>query len=311
MEIILHVGAHRTGTTSFQSYLRGVAPGLAAQGLGFWGPRRTRKGLFQGVLSPASAADSRQAQDRLRRALAASAGQGCTRLLISDENLLGSTRACLRAQALYPQAGDRFQRLHAALGRIDRVVLQIRSPEAWWTSALAFLLTRGVAPPPAALLERLSREARGWREVIADLACALPRCDIVVSRFETCAARPDALLMVATGGACDVPALPEGGIWLHRSPALPELRAALAETGADVTRLPMGEGRWRPFSEAQAARLRERYADDLFWLMAGADGLARLTEDPKPGRDRRHWPPASQKRGQDDDSQGGRLAGTR
>ncbi|MBY6004357.1 hypothetical protein KUV62_10585 [Salipiger bermudensis] len=312
MEIILHAGAHRTATTSFQTYLRGAAPGLAAQGTGFWGPWRTRKGLFHGLTGAEPLpGDLARAQARVRLAAEASVRRGVARLLVSDENMLGTPRACLRAEALYPEAAARLQRMRAAFGRVDRLVLQIRSPEAWWSSALAFLLARGVAPPSSELLERLSREGRGWREVIADLACALPRAEIVVSRFESCAARPDALLLAATGGAGEAPPLPEAGIWAHRSPSLSELRAALAAAGTEAKALPMGEGPWRPFSQAQSARLRERYADDLFWLMAGADGLAQLTEDPKPGRDRRHWPPASQKRGQDDDSQGGRLAGTR
>jgi len=35
-----------------------------------------------------------------------------------------------------------------------------------------------------------------------------------------------------------------------------------------------GLGHWQPFTKDQTAALRETYADDLFWLTAGADGLA-------------------------------------
>jgi hypothetical protein len=45
--------------------------------------------------------------------------------------------------------------------------------------------------------------------------------------------------------------------------------------------LPAGDGRWHPFTAAQRASLRERYADDLMWLAAGADGLAWLMDDPE------------------------------
>ncbi len=49
MRLILHIGAHRTGTTSFQSYMRRHSAELSDAGIGFWGPVRTRKGLFSGI----------------------------------------------------------------------------------------------------------------------------------------------------------------------------------------------------------------------------------------------------------------------
>lgn len=49
MKVILHIGAHRTGTTSFQSYMRRNADFMRIRRIGFWGPLRTRGGLFAGV----------------------------------------------------------------------------------------------------------------------------------------------------------------------------------------------------------------------------------------------------------------------
>ena len=49
--------------------------------------------------------------------------------------------------------------------------------------------------------------------------------------------------------------------------------------GASPAALPQQDGRWRPFSPPQMAAMAEAYADDLFWLRAGADGLATLTEE--------------------------------
>ena len=50
MDVILHIGAHRTATTTFQHYMRGQSSELARAGIGFWGPWRTRGGLFSGVM---------------------------------------------------------------------------------------------------------------------------------------------------------------------------------------------------------------------------------------------------------------------
>ena len=65
MDIILHLGAHRTATTSFQHYLRANAAGLGAAGIGVWGPETTRDGLLAGVIPPRG---SRPAMAQLTRA---------------------------------------------------------------------------------------------------------------------------------------------------------------------------------------------------------------------------------------------------
>ncbi len=49
MELILHIGAHRTATTTFQHYMRGQSNDLSRTGISFWGPARTRTGLFHGM----------------------------------------------------------------------------------------------------------------------------------------------------------------------------------------------------------------------------------------------------------------------
>lgn len=308
MDIILHLGAHRAASTSFQTYLRGADAQLAGQGIGFWGPWRTRKGLFHGLMGPeARPGDAQRAAGRVRLAAEAASRRGLGVLLVSDENMLGTPRDCLRARKLYPAAGPRLAQLLRGFGKVERAVLQIRSPEMWWASLLAQLVARGMALPEPGLIDHLIAQRRGWREVIADVAAALPGTELLVTPFERFASRPDRLLKQTTG-VLFTPPLPSGGIWAHRGPSLPELRALLAERGEDASSLPAGEGRWMPFTPAQAADLRERYADDLFWLRAGADGLARLTEDPEPATASTNWPPASKERGRDDDGQTGRLA---
>ena len=49
-----------------------------------------------------------------------------------------------------------------------------------------------------------------------------------------------------------------------------------------ATPMPEGDGRWDPFNDLQRATLREIWADDLFWLRAGADGLAQWLEEETP-----------------------------
>jgi hypothetical protein len=279
MDVILHVGAHRTATTTFQTYLRQNRDVLAGTGIGFWGPWRTRNGLLSGVADrPAKASDAKRARGRVQLALHAAGQRGVTRLVVSDENMLGSTRQSLRAGRLYPAAGERIARVSEGFGRVHRIVLSVRSLDAWWASSMAFLIPRGQPLPSEARIAQIAESPRTWRHLVTDLACACPQAEIVVVPFECYADNPGAQLALMTG-LRHPPATRPGAIWKNRHLDLPDLRRIVAERGEDPALLPEGSGRWQPFSTEQALRLREAYADDLFWLEAGADGLATYKQD--------------------------------
>jgi hypothetical protein len=311
MDIILHLGAHRTATTSLQRYAPGQAKDLAVQGVAFWGPPDTRGGFLTGVIpAPRSQPDAAQvarARGRIALRMAQARAAGATRLVVSDENMIGAPRACLRCHRLYPAAGERVARFgHAFGGRIARAVLSIRAQDAWWGSVLAYAVARGHRLPSAADLDRLVTAGRHWRDVIADLACALPGAEIVILPHEQFAARPAARLAWMTGGPDT--GSDAGAEWRGRAPDLDALRRAVAARGGDAARLPAGAGRWHPFSAAQAAALKEAYEDDLFWLRAGADGLAVLAGETGPlsaGQQPRDGQPT---RGQDHDIEKRHLA---
>ncbi|MDJ0823338.1 MAG: hypothetical protein QNJ09_16200 [Paracoccaceae bacterium] len=312
MDIILHAGAHRTGTTSFQTYLRAHRARLEGQAIGFWGPWRTRKGLLNSVVQrPESRAQAERAAGRVQINLQGARKRDVGMLIVSDENIIGTPRGNLRAGALYPEIGERMARLNAAFdGQIRRIVLNIRSPEIWWASAMAYLVARGEPLPRRATLQQLAGSRRGWRQVITDLACACPETEIRVAPFERIGGHPDRLFRVMTG----LPFAPQADpaeFWINRSPDLVTLSRLLTEQGQNADRLPQGEGRWMPFDDYQAATLREAYADDLFWLQAGADGLARLTEEDMPARPGQIRAAGFDERGRKDDKDARGLARAR
>ncbi len=282
MDIILHLGVHRTGTTSFQHYMRDSADTLAQGAIGFWGPMRTRKsvfpGLFPGPKTARGRSLSRRAEGRVRILLELAKAGGTRQLVISDENMIGTPQQCMRQGALYPAIGDRMARLDAAFGgKVTRIVLSLRAQDLFWASLAAYTVGRGHGLPDATRLDRIAHSPRTWRDVITDLACAMPEAEIVVLPFERVAGQPNALLTAGTGAAAP---RPEKLHWLNKSPDLRTLRRLVAERGIDPDPvMPEGEGRWQPFSRAQCAQLAESYADDMHWLIAGADGLAHLTED--------------------------------
>ncbi len=283
MKTILHIGAHRTGTTTFQHYMRNNRARFSELGIGFWGPGRTRKGLLAGVLHPAShpgaARAMKRAQGRVRVQRRQAVLRGVEHLIVSDENMLGAMRANLSAAALYPAARDRLARFFAVFdGRIDAIWLSIRSPELHWASVAAHLMDRGWPVPHPQTWAEVAQSQRTWRDVITDVAGAAPDVPIRVFPFERFAGQPDE--MVRSGLDRDVPC-DSASRWLNRSRPAGELQADAKDRGdqnADV--VPRHQGRWMPFDASAQAELKERYADDVMWLQAGASGVAQLEDRP-------------------------------
>lgn len=286
MDVILHLGAHRTGTTTFQHYMRDQLDDLAGSKVAYWGPQDTRKTIFPGVFRSAAGRQgrkiTRRAEGRIRLFAQKAQTREMRRLLISDENILGSCMQSLQSERLYPAAGERTARISAALeGRVRRIVLSVRSQDLWWASACALTVSRGHPVPSLRRRDAISRSRRSWRDVITDLACALPDTEILVMAFEAHMGRPDRVLQAALGSNAPKD---DRSRWLNRSQDVQQLREGLVAGGSDPAALPDQTGRWQPFTQEQAARLAENYADDMHWLKAGADGLATLTEEAPPNR---------------------------
>ncbi len=286
MDVILHVGAHRTATTCFQNYLRENRERLAARGIGVWGPWCTRAGLLRGVLPVSGFGDAQAQLDRARGRIAIqvekAAARGLRQLVVSDENMLGAPRNNLRQAELYADAGQRMARFAYAFGAVNpRVVLSIRQQDMFWASSLAFGVARGHRVPRARDLRHIARAKRSWRGVIEDIACAVDgSAPMTVMPYEVFGGKSDVRLAAMTGKA-DLPRA-HSREWMNQSPRLAQLRQVLRDRGLDPARLPDGEGRWMPFTNDQIATLQEAYQDDLFWLTDGADGLAQLTEETGP-----------------------------
>ncbi|WP_348773155.1 hypothetical protein [Leisingera sp. HS039] len=309
MKVILHTGAHRCATTSFQEYMRQNADGLAKQRIGFWGPFRTRGGLFHGIQPGPARVTGRdlaqRARGRLQIQISGCRQQGIHQLLISEENMIGSIRGNLRFGDLYNGVGERMARFSQAFGNaVTDVALSIRSLDGYWTSALAYAVARGHRVPSAVQLDRLVQAPRSWRDVITDIACAVPDVRLHVLPFETFGTRPEAQLAALTGA--EAPRT-HARVRLNASLCLQDLRASVPSSAA--AKLPEGSGRWRPFDDAQTARLREAYADDMMWLAGGADGIAALAHDPDKPAAGLNPPHTGLTRGRPDDKQR-RMAGS-
>jgi len=306
MDVILHLGVHRTGSTSFQDYMARSSWARVA----YWGPKITRGGLFDGVQgSPAGMRPMVRAKGRIALQLARAEALGVDALVISDENLIGPLRSNLRCASLYPEIGMRMARLQAAFGgRITQVAVQIRALDSYWTSALAFGVSRGIACPDADMRARITTSSRQWQDVITELAFALPGVPMMVTSFEQMVQSPDMVAAQITGQLA--PPMPTQGIWTNRMMAASRLRSCLLDAGfTPADPLFDQDGGWQPFSATQRRTLRTQTAADLVWLRAGADGLATYYEHRTPELAIRAGPDKDLIRGsQDNDSQDRHMA---
>jgi len=142
--LFLHVGPHKTGTTSFQKYCLKHRAELSEQRLAFFAPRNTpnqrrvslasaREGVFNGEsLTPESAAAiGREVSHELRTFATANPGQN---LLLSSESMsfLRTDAEMDRLKALLPPG----YRLHG--------VWVERGIDSWWASYCNEIRKRGI-----------------------------------------------------------------------------------------------------------------------------------------------------------------------
>lgn len=284
MEICLHIGAHRTGTTSFQQFMlqNGFAAGTGRDEVAFWGPMRTRRGLFSGLIKnpvKVTAGDMRAAQrscGRIKMEIARLERAGVSQLIVSEENMMGTMTQNLATARLYMQVRRRLGVFGPAFGGHKlTVMLNIRSYYSFWASTFAYKVKAGMGLPDEDLLDRISVQPRRWRDVIKDTAATFPEAEILVQPFEGTAGKAERQLNLALGDHFEGP-LKTLDYPCNASASSAELAQIMAQRGEKLAadHLRTKPGRFMPFAPEQISKLRTDYDDDISWLRSGADGIA-------------------------------------
>ena len=287
MDVILHLGAHRTGTTTFQSYLGLNEEALKRIGIASWRPKRLRKGMMSGLLgrpdqvTPFGFKRAQRSCGLIRMETDRMARLGFDHLIVSEENMIGAMRNNLREERLYPNLAARLARFRGAFAdSCTRIILTIRSYDEYWASSMGYAIAAGHGVPMRGQLDRLVTQPRRWRHLVTELSDAFPAAHLVIWPFEAVAGQPEKQLRLMTGTNAALP-LKAARAWHHKGRTDNELCALVAERGEDQA-LSMFEGddsRWMPFDGAQQMALRTQYASDLAWLRRGADGCATFVQD--------------------------------
>lgn len=294
MEVILQIGAGPIGQS--------VTVSPPDSDIVVWSPARVQQ-LFYG-LKPVDALPlgsrlppraRQRAIGRVRLNLEKLHDRGVQTLLVCDADLITPWREMVAQRALYPAVGHRLARVMAAFdGCVSRIVVNMQSLDAFWCATLAQAISRGMGLPTPEMLDEIAANPRGWRDVICDIACAAPQAEIYVIPAENDALHPVPSLLERAG----IGTMPVS------LPGRDQVRTALADRGETPDLGEAQDDQWQPFSAAQQARMLETYGEDLFWLAAGADGLARYVEEDRGVQDGKTRQRAAMRGRSDDQPQG-------
>lgn len=293
MDLILHLGAHRGGSTAFGRCLMRNAPLLAGEGVAVWPPQELRaiKNFLNAPRLEAEVlAGLEPARAKLRKLdsdlavcwrMAATEARADApampaKVVVSEENMLGSMPENLRAASLYPALSQRLTAFARRFPRAPvRIGMGLRDYATLWPSAYNYVLPRTALPPFAELAPQLAGLARGWPVVVAEMAALFPKAEILLWQHETMT--PSRMVRIAAeligrpaaaglrgmkrrvnmaGDGADNARIHH---LRHSEPGLSyaEIRARLPALRDSI---PDGPPR---FSDAEAAQLSARYAADM------------------------------------------------
>lgn len=289
MQLALHIGAHRTGSTAFQRILAQNAAALAREGTLVWGPDELRPRPH--FYLPETEDFEPGSGEAFARDLD---GVTADRLVISEENMLGNMRVNLVERDFYPDALRRMTAYRALIGHEPaRIGLGIRGYASYWTSAYLYSLPRHRLPQFDQLKPRILSLQRGWLDVLRELRGLFPAAEIMVWPLESV----DQKMKAMVARFLDMPAdrlanLPRR-INASRGLAIVDRIHALRAERPDITpaeieqalaEAPPPDGGAAPlFSDEEMLALSLRYSGDLSALEEGFENVTFVT---RPARGR-------------------------
>lgn len=281
--IVLHVGAHRTGTTLFQEYLRRSTDIARKSGIFVRGIAETRRGLLRNIMYreiEEDLHDDRGALGELRESIESDSH----RVLISDENILGTMEGNFLSNKLYPDPVERVSRIGQVLPEFDTIYLSIRPYTTWWMSAFSYLQSTGRLVFNKDMFERIAENDRGWPQIVSELLEGFPEIRVIVREYRYQIDNPKRQFREVTGWR-DLSDFPNYRQVTNKSVGLEKLEMDLRDQGrirlADALRSDSGFG---PFTEREYHSLQERYTKDVWRVVLMLRDRGRLLIDPETKR---------------------------
>ncbi|MEJ2322270.1 MAG: hypothetical protein P8Z31_08015 [Gammaproteobacteria bacterium] len=288
----LHLGAHRTASTTLQLIMDENEEALAASGLKILTPpgKGRRKDLsVRNFSNQIFRCCNRRLLGKIKyRRRATSIMQELVgqnrheRLLLSDENLLGPIHERF-ADGIYPKSYCCLVETRRCLGHIpDIAFLSVRDYASFFKSAYAMraLYDPNFFPTEDSLTrEEWTHFSRGWDALVSDIKAALPQTLLVVTVFED--GPVDKMLQAMLGKEASASLQIPANQHVNTAPTQEAIEYALSHKHADgysadevIDRFSHGET-FTLYTQEIAEQLSDRYRTDLEKIRA-MPGVALL-----------------------------------
>jgi hypothetical protein len=286
--ISLHVGAHKTATTFLQLTFEATQLARPAADLLLLTPKTTRKSeALSFHTNNRSMLERQDTISRARRILNGiyedSQSIRFSRILLSDEQILGTCELNITSAILYPELSTRLECFPEAWRTSQTAVfLAIRNYADFFASAHTTVVRRGkLLRLDRDTRERLTILPRRWPDIISDIQKVFPASDLYVWRYEDFETHRTQLVRMMLGSMDEI-------VW-HPKRALPSLshqEMALAlgrnltpeESPAswDGNGSPLNSTslRYNPWEDDLRTMLSAKYSDD--WQDIGKMNCTRI-----------------------------------
>ena len=197
MDLVLHIGAHRTGSTMVAQSLAATIDAYPDCGVVLWGPRHLRAipgfqaaaSKFNGDIEPVdknAAVDLDELASHFTREIAKERDKGTRTLILSEENVMGTMRQNFLKGRFY---GDVLRRLAGFDSLLPqsavRIALGIRDYGKVWTSAFHYMTQMGREQPDKDVARyTMMNDRRGWPEIAAEIRTVWPQSELLMWRQE-------------------------------------------------------------------------------------------------------------------------------
>lgn len=243
---LIHIGAHRTGTTSAQNFLKKNGDLLRCSGIDVKIPPVTRASSYSEMDSSVYT-------------------------IVSEENILGRMEKNVTSMTLYPDLAYRFGSHSEKLKNVDTVLLSIRDLREWWRSVILFSCGRELPFPNSEIIDQIAKNKRSWVHVVEEIKRNFPNAKLFVHEFGWKQGNPKQLFRRVTGLKIFDDCKNEH----HRhnkSPSIELFREKLLKRD-DYESLSRLENCIWPdiFSDVQLRLLEERYLRDCDTFRSSAD----------------------------------------
>lgn len=277
--LILHLGAHRTGSTRLQTLLDSNANMLAEAGIVALTPPRPGKRNATTIRDAVGALPKKRgglfkrrrkkkkARALLSRLLAAASPDNVVRrVIVSEENMLGPAFET-NGDSLYVSAYSKLVAFRQMLGRSpSEIHLTLRSYDTFLVSVYAMRAVYGVQILPFdEIRENLIAVRRGWPDLVADITRAFPGTPLTLTRAEV---DPMASRIKDLVGSELISRMRfDGEKHPNVAPTVEAMKAAagVSEHAAvdDLVARYANGTRFDPLSEEARTRLARRYTEDV------------------------------------------------